>query len=163
MKKYIQLNMKNEAGMSLAEVLASIVILSILLFIFLGMFVQSSKVNVKSEEVIDATYQAQTHIENLYALSSVTELAEREIEIEGLGYDPPSTSDPNWLVFEKNSTDYEITLKLEKNIIEDPTDADYNAMTSAVIEVNTTASAVGSKATGKMELLLQWKVDEPTP
>ena len=61
---------KNEKGISLVEVLASIVILTLLLTTFLMMFVQSAKTNKKSEEIIDATYIAQTEMENIYAVSS---------------------------------------------------------------------------------------------
>jgi type II secretory pathway pseudopilin PulG len=60
----------NEKGLSLVEVLASIVILTLLLTTFLMMFVQSAKTNKKSEEIIDATYVAQTEMENIYATSS---------------------------------------------------------------------------------------------
>lgn len=166
MKKHFHKYMKNEMGMSLAEILASIVILSILLFFFLGMFINSSKVNVKSEEVIDATYIAQTEIENLYAVSIQTKLADRETEILdvlGLGYTHISggPGDP-YLVFTKDMTDYSIELRIENDIQIDPTQPDYNAMTSSIVEVEAKATGVGDKTSAKMELLLQWERD-PTP
>lgn len=167
MKKLFQQHMKNQTGMSLVEILASVVILSILLFFVLGMFVNSSKVNVKSEEVIDATYVAQTEIENLYAVSKQKKFAERKTEIDALpGYDhisgdPLNPLDP-FLFFEKDTADYSIFLKIENDIPIDSTDPNYKAMTSAILEVEAKVSAVGDNTSAKMELLLQWERD-PTP
>ena len=62
----------DESGLSLVEVLASIVILTLLLTTFLMMFLQSAKVNKTSENIIDATYIAQTEMEKIYALSTNT-------------------------------------------------------------------------------------------
>lgn len=180
MKIYFHKYLKNEMGASLAEILVSIVILSILLFFFLGMFINSSKVNVKSEEVIDATYVAQTEIENLYAISKQTKLADRVTKIAALGYghvsgEPGDFNDPvnpnptgPFLIFKKDMTDYSILLKIKNDIIINPTeplvpivppDPVYNAMTSAIIEVDSKTAVVGNKASAKMELLLQWERD----
>ncbi|RHW39491.1 prepilin-type N-terminal cleavage/methylation domain-containing protein [Lysinibacillus yapensis] len=63
-------NRLNQSGLSLVEVVASIVILSIILLSFFTMLVQSAKTTKTSEEIIDATYIAQTEIEELYAYSA---------------------------------------------------------------------------------------------
>src|SRR5699024_8937847 len=55
-----------EKGLTLVEVLASFVILSIVLVIFLSIFIQSAKTNQTSEEIVDATYIAQTEMELIY-------------------------------------------------------------------------------------------------
>lgn len=160
MKKYLSTNFKSEAGVTLVELLVSIVILSILMSIFLGMFIQSSKVNVKSEEVIDATYVAQTEMENLYALSKETELNGREIAIiDVLGFPDVSNSEPDFQIFKKETDAYEIKLKVEKNPFTDPTEADYHTMTRAVLKVTGNKVIVGDSTTAEMELLLQWEVD----
>lgn len=59
----------NERGLTLAEVLASIVILSILLFSALNIIIQTAKTNTVSEQIIDATYVAQTEMEHIYKAS----------------------------------------------------------------------------------------------
>jgi len=68
-----------ENGLSLVEVLASFVILTLLLTTFLMMFIQSAKVNKSSEHIIDATYIAQTEMENMYALSKTTKNGAKEV------------------------------------------------------------------------------------
>jgi type II secretory pathway pseudopilin PulG len=76
----------NEKGLSLVEVLASIVILTLLLTTFLMMFVQSAKTNKKSEEIIDATYVAQTEMENIYAASKNSKFIDRDTEMTKLQF-----------------------------------------------------------------------------
>ncbi|WP_399631806.1 hypothetical protein [Sporosarcina sp. SG10008] len=89
-----------ENGLSLVEVLASFVILTLLLTTFLMMFIQSAKVNKASEHIIDATYIAQTEMENIYALSKTTKNGAKEATIKGLGYTNGSKEN-GWIVFEK--------------------------------------------------------------
>ncbi|MFJ7936426.1 hypothetical protein [Sporosarcina sp. NPDC096371] len=89
-----------ESGLSLVEVLASIVILTLLLTTFLMMFLQSAKVHKASEHVIDATYIAQKEMENLYALSTSIKESAKIKEIIALGYiEKPDEND--WTVFTK--------------------------------------------------------------
>lgn len=155
MKKYFRKYLKNEMGMSLAEVLASVVILSILLFFFLGMFVQSSKVNVKSEEVIDATYVAQTHIENLYSLSKQTEFSDRITGIESIDYDEVSPLDPAdpWHLFEHfDTSEYKIKFKIQNTTID-------NDMTRSIVEVYNVKPDGQEVLEAQMESILQWKED----
>lgn len=150
--------MKNEMGMSLAELLASIVILSILLFFFLGMFINSSKVNVKSEEVIDATYVAQTQVENLYSLSKQTEFSNRIIGIDSIDYDEVSVPDPadQWHLFEHiDTSEYKIKLKVQNASIVDD-------MTRAIIEVYNEHPDGTEVLEAQMESILQWEAD-PSP
>lgn len=57
-------------GMTLLEVLLSIVILSIILVSFVTMFVQSARTNQYSSKIIDATFVAQTYMEKIYEISN---------------------------------------------------------------------------------------------
>ena len=59
----------DENGISLIEVIASILLISIILISFYGMFIQSKKTNVTAESTGDATYFAQTEMEDIYQLS----------------------------------------------------------------------------------------------
>lgn len=59
----------DENGMSLVEVVASLLIISIILVSFFSLFVQSKKTNTSAEVTNDATYYAQTEMERIYGLS----------------------------------------------------------------------------------------------
>src|SRR5699024_5708643 len=56
----------NKKGLSLVEVLASIVILSIILTSVLLILNQTARTNKESSDVVDASYIAQTEMENIY-------------------------------------------------------------------------------------------------
>ncbi|KAA0965335.1 hypothetical protein FQ087_03235 [Sporosarcina sp. ANT_H38] len=102
-----------EGGLSLVEVLASIVILTLLLTTFLMMFLQSAKVNKASEHIIDATYIAQEEMENIYALSTTIKHNAKEGAIKGLGYTNGSI-ESGWIVFEKGyNSNVLIKIKLQ--------------------------------------------------
>ncbi len=60
---------KSDKGLTLIEILAAIVILSIILLSFLSFFRLSAKSNQTSEKIIDASYVAQTLIENTLSLT----------------------------------------------------------------------------------------------
>lgn len=62
--------LEDEHGISLVEVIASIVLITIILLSFFSIFVQSKKTHVVSESIVDATYVAQKGIEELYGLIS---------------------------------------------------------------------------------------------
>ncbi|WP_342538005.1 hypothetical protein MKY15_16105 [Sporosarcina sp. FSL K6-1540] len=100
MEKFKLKKALGENGLSLVEVLASFVILTLLLTTFLMMFIQSAKVNKASEHIIDATYIAQTEMENMYALSTTTKNGAKEATIKGLGY-TNGLVENGWIVFGK--------------------------------------------------------------
>ena len=56
----------NESGISLVEVIASIVILSVILISVFTMLTQSGKTTKNNEDIVEATYLAQMEIEKLY-------------------------------------------------------------------------------------------------
>lgn len=62
--------MNNNKGLTLVEILASITILSIIIVSFLTFFIQSARTNTISEDMMDATYVAQSEMEYLYNLST---------------------------------------------------------------------------------------------
>lgn len=59
----------NEKGLTLIEVLISLVILAIVLLIILFVLLQIIRTNKTSQEIVNATYIAQTEMEELYAAS----------------------------------------------------------------------------------------------
>lgn len=66
-KSFSQIN--NQKGMTLVEIIVSIAILSIIIVTFLTFFIQSTKVNNVSKDITDASYVAQSEMEEIYHLS----------------------------------------------------------------------------------------------
>jgi len=56
----------NDKGLSLVEVIASIILISIILLSFVALFLQSNKTTVTSNDIVDATYVAQQEMETIY-------------------------------------------------------------------------------------------------
>lgn len=56
----------NDKGLSLVEVIASIILISIILLSFVALFLQSNKTTVTSNDIVDATYVAQQEMEAIY-------------------------------------------------------------------------------------------------
>ncbi|WP_159462080.1 type IV pilus modification PilV family protein [Salirhabdus sp. Marseille-P4669] len=71
--------LKSDKGLTLIEILAAIVILSIILLSFLSFFRLSAKSNQTSEKIIDASYVAQSLMENMLSLSG-TPLSKTELD-----------------------------------------------------------------------------------
>ncbi|MEY9969741.1 prepilin-type N-terminal cleavage/methylation domain-containing protein [Lysinibacillus sp. RC46] len=56
----------SQGGFTLIEVIASLVIITIILLSFFGLLIQSNKTGKSSEQIIDATYLAQKEMEKMY-------------------------------------------------------------------------------------------------
>lgn len=69
-------NLNNQDGLTLVELLGSIVILSIILVTFLAFFIQSAKTTKVSGEMIDASYIAQQQAEEIYNQTNYRNYAE---------------------------------------------------------------------------------------
>lgn len=107
----------NEDALTLAEVLASVVILTIVLILFSSIFAQSIKTTKNSEQIIDATYYAQLHMENMYALSKNTKLDDRDEKLMNeLGFVQES-DEGDWSVFKKEveNGSGEVFVKFKEN------------------------------------------------
>ena len=65
--KYIN---QSEEGLTLIEMIAAIVIISIIFISIFSIFISSQKITVASEEIIDATYIAQQAMEETYFITS---------------------------------------------------------------------------------------------
>ena len=64
-----------QRGFSLIEVVASVVILTIILLSFFGLLIQSNKTGKSSEQIIDATLLAQREMEKMYVYFKSTSKA----------------------------------------------------------------------------------------
>src|SRR5699024_4621116 len=126
------------------EVLASIVILSIVVTTFLLVFSQTAKTTKQSEEKVDATYIAQTEMENMYEMSRDSTLEETYGKLSGY----TETSDDDWVRFEKDNDDGSFHITIRFNELD-------TGMTRVVIEVESTNENDPTKA--HMENLYKWK------
>lgn len=67
-KKNLKL-LRKEDGISLVEVVATIVLISIILISFFGIIIQSNKTAKSSSDIVNATYIAQTELEEIYKMT----------------------------------------------------------------------------------------------
>lgn len=83
--KKLSTHFSSENGLTLIEILASIVILSIIIVSLLSMFVQSARSNNIAKNIMDATYVAETSMEELNrAVSLSTGLVSFPTEVNKL-------------------------------------------------------------------------------
>lgn len=131
----------NEEGVSLIEVVASIVLLTIIILSVFYLLVQSSKTTVTSEEIVETTYIAQTEMEELFLSTSKTKIQDISVgELSKLNLrNDLNLSDYSFLHSTDNQYTYKevrpdddisIILSIEKN-----TAHPYENLTRVVIQV----------------------------
>ncbi|WP_397539477.1 hypothetical protein [Rummeliibacillus pycnus] len=141
----------NEKGATLVEVIASFVILVILLISFFTLFIQTKQTTKSSAQVVDATYLAQTEMEEIYKYSKDNGLNRSIIEND-LGYKPEDSTVTNPRSYTKSSSKPLINLRIadNKNV-----DGSINKdLMNVIVEVK---EDTVTKA--KMETVVKWKVD----
>lgn len=132
--------LNSEKGLSLIEVVASILLISIILLSFFGLFVQSNKAKNSSSQIVDLTYYNQTEMENLYTITLGGNFA-------SLGYTTVYNGSDKKIYSKKdNNLTYTVTLK--------PV-TPHNNLTGVLIEVSTNSP---HNQYSKMETILKWKV-----
>lgn len=138
----------NENGLTLVEVLASTVILSLIFIAIVTILNQSARMNKTSEDMINATFIVQQEMETLFKhskeniyLASLTEYA----------------SQPNvdsWEIYHKNiNQDFYLEIKI------DQTDA---PMVRVVVTAYETTDIHKNNKKAQMETLLKWGVEDET-
>ena len=148
MKKGKKNRFVNENGLTLVEVLASIVILSIILVSILMILLQSMKAKQTSEEIIDATYIAQTEMEFLYDLSRQD--GNHIEEIINRGY----TELPDDEVFISETDEgFEVEITLTT-----PSENNLSDMKRVIVKVYDQENLEKPKA--QMENLFEWGADD---
>lgn len=139
-----KLNFKlNENGLTLIEVLASVVILTLIITTFLMMFLQSAKTNKASEKIIDSTYYAQVEMENIYAISKEYSFDDRNEPMSSLSYETIDS-----IIYTKNTNDKFYEVKLEET----------NDLVSLIVRVYNNKDE--KKLEAQMETLLAWETEE---
>ncbi|TSI10133.1 hypothetical protein [Lysinibacillus sp. BW-2-10] len=143
MKKLIMKYRLNESGISLVEVIASIVILSVILISIFTMLTQSGRTTKNNEDIVEATYLAQTEMEKLYAETQSKSYSDYTNTFNSLNYNAiPSSSDE----FEKETTDAYYKIAVTKK---DPT----FKTTHIVITIS---KEKGAKPKAQMQNTLKW-------
>lgn len=137
----------DQKGMTFIEVLLSITILSIVIMAFLTFFIQSSKTNEQSSDILDATYLTQTYMETFYMRSTensfdmfIAELKEQDHFQEHVA------AEAGYVELSKLDQGYFIVLK-----IKEPRDG------ISPLMIRTYKDASQSQLMAKMESRIQWK------
>ena len=82
--------LRQDNGISLVEVVASIVLVTIILISFFSLLLQTKKTNVQSETIHEAVYLAQTEMERIYIFStspnSLSKLTNTPLVIDAVTY-----------------------------------------------------------------------------
>ena len=149
---------KQEKGLTLVEILASLVILAIIFISVLLILTQTMKTNKVSEEIIDATYVAQTEMEKIYAASKNKQ---RDSWFKDEYVEEADEGD--WNVFSSLEHAFNISILWQESCREKCTDLD-KQMTRVVVKVYDKSDVTKVKA--QMENLLKWEEqaeNEATP
>ncbi|MBS4208950.1 type II secretion system protein [Bacillus sp. FJAT-50079] len=134
-----------ERGVTLIELLASIVLISIILMTFFTVFFQSATTHKTAEEIQDATYLAQTEMEAVYSSSISTSFNGSKNAILSLGYTFINDSNKE-LIFEKTlDTSMYARIRFQKDEIK----PNMNHVIVEIVEKNAVRA--------KMETILLWR------
>ena len=134
----------NKKGLTLVEILAAIVIISIIFISIITILNLTAKSNRTSHEIIDATYIAQREMEFIYKLSS------ENVKLESYEDYVVNREDGEWTVYRKKTAtedDYFIEIKEDKT--EEP-------MIRIVVQVFDKSSKEMIEPKAQMETLLKW-------
>lgn len=140
--KKISSYFSSQRGVTLIEILVSIIILSIIIISLLSMFVQSSRSNSVSKNVMDATYLAETEMEVMYNLiNSSTSLAALSTPS---GYTQKSKT-ISTAIYEKSVTGHNVVAEITNET---------NPLVRIKVKITNSNK---TKEEAKMELLLSWE------
>ncbi|MDZ5710731.1 type IV pilus modification PilV family protein [Jeotgalibacillus haloalkalitolerans] len=147
----------NERGVTLVEVLASVVIVVLLAMVFMNLFLTSARSNEVSEEVVDHTFVAQRQMEDLYEAGQQYRFDEIETALTTDPYDLLlEQSLPDEKIFSKTEGGSRVEVTLSPYISDDETFTDLTeVLTKAVVEVSS-PSEQGDPFT-KIEGLIEWR------
>lgn len=137
----------NNKGLTLVEVLASVILISVILFTFFSFFIQSAKTGKTSEEVVDATYIAQVEMEKLYEISNKGGFKSGINEIvNSLSYKQLAPDSSKEYRYSKSQEGFYLKLTFKEHT--------YPGMSYLVIEVFEHEQNIRPRA--KMETILEW-------
>lgn len=138
----------DEKGLTLVEVLAGVVILSLIFVSIVNMLNQSARANKTSEEIIDATYITQREMETIYKLSKEGK------NLDALTDYMKQPNEANWEVYHKNVNDH-LLLEIKKDDSDKP-------MVRIVVTAYEVEDLAKTNPKAKMETLLKWEEADET-
>lgn len=143
-----------EKGMTLVEVLASLVLLSIIIISFLAIFPTVAKQNKASDEVMDATYIAQTTMEEIIQIKTNSKTFEAADDVLVNGKYIRGADSDTYVSKENNNQLYKVLIYFSKP----NSDRSLPSNTSRVIvKVFKPNDEINSKPRAQMETILWWE------
>lgn len=139
---------RKESGLTLIEVLASIIILTLIITAFLTIFLQSAKTNKASEKIIEATYIAQVEMENIHAISDDTPFDNKDEAMKELNYEKVLEDHITFTKFEPEKSERYIVVKLTESS---------NPLTHVLVKVYNNENK--DKLEAQMETILSWEAN----
>ncbi|MFJ7735047.1 hypothetical protein ACIQ2D_01795 [Lysinibacillus sp. NPDC097287] len=142
----------NESGYSLIEVIASIILITIILLSFFTLLINSAKTTKTSESIVDYTYLAQKEMENAYeksALSTSEKWEDIKNDIPSLGYTFLEEKN-GYTIFKKTIIEENVDVLLKIKMHE-PTK--YVHLTKIIIEVYDAETSI---LKSQLETILSW-------
>ena len=107
--------LKNNKGFSLIEVIASVLIITIILLSFFSLLIQTKKTEVRSNETVVATYIAQAVMEEIYYLSTTMDYDKNNETIKNLKEHPETyfkdDAHKNTLITNSLNQGYQLTIE----------------------------------------------------
>lgn len=107
--------LKNNKGFSLIEVIAALLIITIILLSFFSLLIQTKKTEVRSNETVVATYIAQAVMEEIYYLSTTMDYDQNNKTIKDLKTQPAvyfeDDAHKNTLITNSLNQGYQLTIE----------------------------------------------------
>lgn len=136
-------NFKSERGITLIEIIASIAILSIIIIAFLPMFTQTMKTSSISTDVLDATYLAQSKMEEVYHLSTAYPFEEAKSQVKNMKL--VKTEGP-WYHYAQTVNDFYVYLSIKEP---------QNELSNVLVKVYNDSTK--NKLEAQMETIYRWE------
>ncbi|WP_181347475.1 prepilin-type N-terminal cleavage/methylation domain-containing protein [Thalassobacillus sp. CUG 92003] len=141
-------NLASNRGFTLIEVLASIVIMTIIITIFFTLFTQSARTTHQSESIINATYTAQQEMENIYHLSESMTVSDGFAHMEDNGYAIANPGEAYILTHDKHG--FHVRIEIERR--------SEDALNQVRVKVFENSSEEALEA--QMETIVTWRVSD---
>ncbi len=134
-------------GMTLIEIIISLALLAIIIVPFLTMFVHSTSTNSRSQNIVDATYVAQSNMEELYSISTTYTFSTGLLQLTSNGYSETVVASGNDYDYVKEQDGYYIKIEIRNS-------AYTGNLVKAIVKVYNNSSL--DKLESQMETILSW-------
>lgn len=143
-----------EQGFTLIEIIASLVIITLLLTSFLSLLISSAQSTQRSKEVIDYTLIAQTELEALYSFAQNDSLSNQQnVLTNQMDFTLVNTSAESSL-YEKQTSDVMIQLTASSYESTGTFQTLEDSLSNVVVEIQTLDT---STTLAKMESIIEWR------